>query len=62
MDQAKIYLGRSNRALHKLHLEEGVRISKKMDAYESLIIPKKNKIKLTNYNPYEAIKAPLSVG
>ena len=62
LDQAKIYLGRSNRALPKLHLEEGVRISKKMDAYESLIIPKKNEIKLTNYNPYEAIKAPLSVG
>jgi thymidylate synthase len=33
-----------------------------MDAYESLIIPEKNQIKLTNYNPYEAIKAPLSVG
>jgi thymidylate synthase len=62
LDQAKIYLGRSNRSLPKLHLEEGVRISKKMDAYESLIIPKKNEIKLTNYNPYEAIKAPLSVG
>ena len=47
LDQAKIYLGRSNRSLPKLHLEEGVRISKKMDAYESLIIPKKNEIKLT---------------
>ena len=62
LDQAKIYLDRPKRALPKLHLEEGVRISKKMDAYESLIIPEKNQIKLTNYNPYEAIKAPLSVG
>ena len=62
LDQAKIYLDRPKRALPKLHLEEGIRISKKMDAYESLIIPEKNQIKLTNYNPYEAIKAPLSVG
>ena len=62
LDQAKIYLDRPIRALPKLHLEEGIRISKKMDAYESLIIPEKNQIKLTNYNPYEAIKAPLSVG
>ena len=62
LDQAKIYLDRPKRALPRLHLEEGVRISKKMDAYESLIIPEKNQIKLTNYNPYEAIKAPLSVG
>lgn len=62
LDQAKVYLDRPKRALPKLHLEEGIRISKKMDAYESLIIPEKNEIKLTNYNPYEAIKAPLSVG
>jgi thymidylate synthase len=62
LDQAKIYLDRPIGALPKLHLEEGIRISKKMDAYESLIIPEKNQIKLTNYNPYEAIKAPLSVG
>jgi thymidylate synthase len=62
LDQAKIYLDRPIRALPKLHLEESIRISKKMDAYESLIIPEKNQIKLTNYNPYEAIKAPLSVG
>jgi thymidylate synthase len=62
LDQAKIYLDRPKRALPKLHLEEGIRISKKMDDYESLIIPEKNQIKLTNYNPYEAIKAPLSVG
>jgi thymidylate synthase len=62
LDQAKIYLDRPKRALPKLHLEESIRISKKMDAYESLIIPEKNQIKLTNYNPYEAIKAPLSVG
>ena len=62
LDQAKIYLDRPKRALPKLYLEEGIRISKKMDAYKSLIIPKKNQIKLTNYNPCEAIKAPLSVG
>ena len=62
LDQAKIYLDRPKRALPQLILDEGIRISKKMDAGNLLIIPDKNQIKLTNYNPYEAIKAPLSVG
>jgi thymidylate synthase len=62
LGQTQTYLDRPKRALPSITLEEGIRISKKMDAYESLIIPEKNQIKLTNYNPYEAIKAPLSVG
>jgi len=62
LEQAKIYLDRPRRALPQLELDEGIIISKKMNAYGALIIPEKNQIKLTNYNPYEAIKAPLSVG
>jgi len=62
LKQAKIYLDRPKRLLPELKLDEGIRISKKMDAHGALIIPEKNEIKLINYNPYEAIKAPLSVG
>jgi thymidylate synthase len=58
LDQAKIYLDRPRRALPQLELDEGIKI----DAGQTLIIPEKNQIKLINYNPYEAIKAPLSVG
>lgn len=58
LEQAKIYLDRPRRALPQLELDEGIKI----DAGQALIIPEKNQIKLTNYNPYEAIKAPLSVG
>lgn len=62
LDQAKIYLDRPRRALPQLELDEGIKISKKMEDEGTLIIPEKNQIKLINYNPYEAIKAPLSVG
>jgi len=58
LDQAKIYLDRPRKALPQLELEEGIKI----DAGQVLIIPEKSKIKLINYNPYKAIKAPLSVG
>ena len=62
LDQAKLYFDRPKRALPSITLEEGVRISKKMDAYGKLIIPEKSEIKLNNYNPLPAIKAELSVG
>ena len=64
LDQAKLYLERPKRALPSITLEEGVRISKKMDAFfrSKLLIPEKSEIKLNNYNPYPAIRAELSVG
>ena len=62
LDQAKIYIDRPRRALPSVKLEEGIRISKKMDAHGKLIIPEKSEIKLNNYNPLPAIKAELSVG
>ena len=62
LEQAQVYLDRPKRALPKLQLDEGLRISKKMDAYSKLIIPEIDEIKLNNYNPLPAIKADLSVG
>jgi len=62
LEQAKEYRDRPRRAMPSITLEEGIRISKKMDAYGKLIIPEKSEIKLNNYNPYAAIKAELSVG
>jgi thymidylate synthase len=62
LQQAEVYLDRSKRALPSVTLEEGIRISKKMDARKALIIPEKSEIKLINYNPLPAIKAELSVG
>lgn len=62
LEQARVYLDRPKRALPKLQLDEGIRISKKMDAYGNVIIPEADEIKLLKYNPYPAIKAPLSVG
>jgi thymidylate synthase len=62
LEQAAEYLSRVPNNLPKLQLEEGVRISKKMDARKALIIPEINEIKILNYNPLSAIKAPLSVG
>ena len=62
LEQAAEYLARVPNNLPKLQLEEGIRISKKIDARGALIIPESNKIKILNYNPLSAIKAPLSVG
>ena len=59
IEQAKLYLTRSNRALPKLELDEGLFVTKPL---ETVYIPEKNQIKLNNYNPYAAIKADLSVG
>lgn len=62
LEQAELYRQRPKRALPNVTLEEGIRISKKMDARKALIIPEKSEIKLNNYNPLPAIKAELSVG
>ena len=62
LDQAKEYLARTNYALPRLELFEGLRISKKMSAYKKLIIPEQEDIKLVDYISGETIKADLSVG
>ncbi len=62
LEQAAVYVKRPWRALPDLRLDEGISISKKMDARHSLIIPEADEIELINYNPLAAIKAPLSVG
>ncbi len=59
IEQAKLYLTRPNRALPQLELDKGLFVTKKC---KTVYIPEKNQIKLNNYNPYEAIKAELSVG
>jgi len=59
IDQAKLYLTRSNRALPQLKLDRGLFVA--IDG-QTVYIPEKNEIKLNNYNPYAAIKADLSVG
>ena len=56
--QASEYLSRSNRVLPSLELDSGLFFDKK----HGLHIPLKQEIKLNNYNPLPAIKAPLSVG
>ena len=60
LDQAKIYLGRSKRALPNLFVLDGVELNKEIQS--QVFIPQPNEIKLINYNPYPAIKAELSVG
>jgi len=60
LDQAKIYLGRSKRALPTLFVLDGVKLNKEIQ--NQVFIPQPNEIKLINYNPYPAIKAELSVG
>ena len=56
--QAIEYLSRSKRVLPELELDSGLFFEKKY----GLHIPLKQEIKLNNYNPLPAIKAPLSVG
>ena len=58
LQQAKVYLDRSKRALPKLQLERGVNAN----ILGGVNIPHPSDIKLINYNPYPAIKAELSVG
>lgn len=56
LEQAMEYLERPKRVLPKLQLGSGIYL------YKFLYIPEADQIKLLNYNPYPAIKAPLSVG
>ena len=58
LEQAREYLNRPNRALPKLELERGL----SDNLLGGLNIPEDFEIKLLIYNPYPAIKAPLSVG
>jgi thymidylate synthase len=57
-EQAAEYLSRPNRVLPKLKLDSGIFFDNK----DGLHIPLNYEIKLNNYNPLPAIKAPLSVG
>ena len=59
IEQAKLYLTRSNRALPTLKLDKGLFVTRDC---QTVYIPEKDQIKLNNYNPYAAIKADLSVG
>ena len=62
LDQAKEYISRTNKALPRIEIAEGVRISKKMGAWNAVIIPEIEDIQLKDYHPHPAIKAELSVG
>jgi thymidylate synthase len=62
LDQAKEYISRTNKALPRIEMAEGVRISKKMGAWSAVIIPEIEDIQLKDYHPHPAIKAELSVG
>lgn len=62
INQAIEYVERPTTKLPKIELTEGIRKSKKMDAYGTLLIPSSENIKLINYNPLPVIKAELSVG
>ena len=58
LEQAKVYLNRSKRALPQVFVLDGI----SANVIGGLNIPEANEIKLINYNPYPAIKAELSVG
>jgi thymidylate synthase len=62
IDQATEYLSRTNKPLPRIELEEGLRISKKMDDRRRLIIPQIEDIQIRDYHPHPLIKAELSVG
>lgn len=61
--QAKEYIDRPQRALPTLKLDEGIYMYSELGKVTNKVnIPTADQIKLLNYNPYPAIKAPLSVG
>jgi thymidylate synthase len=62
IEQAYEYLSRTNKALPRIEIEEGLRISKKMDDRRRLIVPKIEDIQIKDYHSHPAIKAELSVG
>jgi|TARA_B110000037_G_scaffold45135_1_gene55397 thymidylate synthase len=61
LDQAKEYRRRRKRSLPRLELRAGISMLN-FDNKSEIFIPNKSAIKLNNYNPYDAIKAELSVG
>jgi thymidylate synthase len=61
LDQAKEYRRRRKRSLPQLELRAGMSMLN-FDNKSEIFIPNKSAIKLNNYNPYDAIKAELSVG
>ena len=61
LDQAKEYRRRRKRSLPQLELRAGISMLN-FDNKSEIFIPNKSAIKLNNYNPYDAIKAELSVG
>jgi len=62
LDQAKEFLDRPIRATPQLELAQGIFHSDGALHSSVLYIPGSQEIKLVNYNPLPAIKAPLSVG
>lgn len=62
LDQAKEFLDRPIRATPQLELTQGIFHSDGALHSSALYIPGSQEIKLVNYNPLPAIKAPLSVG
>ena len=62
LDQAKEFLDRPIRATPQLELTQGIFHSDGALHSSVLYIPGSQEIKLVNYNPLPAIKAPLSVG
>ena len=62
LDQAKEFLDRPIRATPQLELTQGIFNSDGALHSSALYIPGSQEIKLVNYNPLPAIKAPLSVG
>lgn len=62
IDQAKEYISRTNKTLPRIELDEGLKISKKMDDRRRLIIPQIEDIQIKDYHPHPLIKAELSVG
>ena len=62
LDQAKEFLDRPIRATPQLELAQGIFHSDGALHSSALYIPGSQEIKLVNYNPLPAIKAPLSVG
>ena len=61
LDQAKEFLDRPIRATPQLELTQGI-FHSEATWLGMLYIPESQEIKLVNYNPLPAIKAPLSVG
>ena len=62
LEQAKLQLERTSKALPQLELDKGIKVESTKWIYKKLFIPKHKHVRIINYNPHPAIKAPLSVG